>query len=480
MRTKLTTLLMLATAGITITLAGCAVGPDFLRPEAPELDRYTAQSLKPEPQTVARQQIVLGEQLDQAWWKLFQSTVLDDVVRRALKQNPTIVAAGFTLAQAQELTRARAGTLYPQLGLTASVGREKYGDEFLGDVPKPDSFTYFSIGPVISYTFDYTGGGARAVEQQAALADIRREQLHAAYLAVTGNAVLLSLRIALASAQIETVQALIVQDEKKQTLVRESFNAGSLSRLDIMRAQHQLAADRALLPPLKQASSVAQDALSVVLGQAPTQAVLPAFKLSQLTLPMRLPVSLPSELVHRRPDILAAEAELHAATASLGVATSNLYPQIIINAGFSQQSTSINQLFAPNLNGWSWIGGVLAPIFDGGTLRANQRAARNTMQASAARYQQTILTAFGQVADSLQALEHGAQTMEAQEILHQVADEDIDLTLKSQQAGQAGKLEVLESERRYLLATLPYVQARAQRLMDTAQLFLALGGSVPE
>ncbi len=478
MRTKLTTLLMLASAGIT--LAGCTVGPDFMRPEAPEGDRYTAQSLKPEPHTVTRQQIVLGEQLDQAWWKLFRSTLLDDVVKRALAQNPTIVAAGFTLAQAQELTRARAGTLYPQLGLTAGVGREKYGDEFLGDSAKPDSFTYFSIGPVISYTFDYTGGGARAVEQQAALADIRREQLHAAYLAVTGNAVLLSLRIALTSAQIETVQALIVQDEKKQTLVRESFNAGSLSQLDIMRAQRQLAADRALLPPLKQEASVAQDALSVVLGQTPTQAVLPAFKLAQLTLPMRLPVSLPSELAHRRPDILAAEAELHAATASLGVATSNLYPQITINAAFSQQSTSINQLFASNLNGWSLIGGVFAPIFDGGTLRANQRAAKDIMQASAARYQQTMLTAFGQVADALQALEHGAQTMEAQDVLHQTADEDIDLTLKSQQAGQAGTLEVLESERRYLLATLPYEQARAQRLMDTAQLFLALGGSVPE
>lgn len=464
---------------VSALFAGCTVGPDFQRPDAPKETRYAAPAANHANDTSA-QQIVLGKRLNQAWWKLFQSDAIDKVVKQALAHNRTIAAAGYTLAQEQELAAAQSGAVDPQVDITAGVGREKYGAEFLGTSPKPPPFTYYAVGPTISYTLDYTGGVARSIEQQNALVDYQREQLNAAYLAVTGNAVVESFRIASLRAQIAAVEAMLDQDRNNQRLVHEAFAAGSVSRLDIVSAESQYASDATLLPPLRQKLSVARHALAIILGQAPADAELPLFDLEQLTLPMRLPVAVPSELAHRRPDILAAEAQLHAATAAIGVATANLYPQINLSASFVQQSTKTSQFFAANSNGWSLIGGLVAPIFDGGRLRAERTAAVDAMLASAARYQQTVLTAFGQVADSLQALEHDAEALDAQSRARQAAGDNLELTRKSYREGNAGVLQVLDAERHYQQASLGYVQARAQRYIDTAQLFLALGGSGPQ
>ncbi len=464
-------------------LAGCAAGPDFQRPEPPPAARYTARPLKLEGKGAGReaaQQILLGDALDQAWWQLFRSEALTGVVKRALARNRTLAAAGYRLAEARELAAARAGTLKPQLGMTAGAGREKYGDEFLGNSPKPPPFTYFAVGPTISYSLDYTGGGARSVEQENARADYQRQQLDAAYLAVTGNAVMESLRIASLRAQIAAVRTVLVLDEEDLKLVQEAFAAGSVSRLDIVSTGSRLADDSAQLPSLNQALSLARHALALVLGQTPADGALPEFDLAQLTLPRQLPVSLPSSLAHRRPDILAAEAELHAATAAVGVATANLYPHIDIGASFAQQSTATSQLFERSMNAWGLTAGLVAPIFDGGTLRAERRAAVDAMQASTAKYQQTVLAAFGQVADSLQALDHDAEALEAVGKSRQAAGDNLDLMRASYREGNIGVLEVHDAERRLSQASLAYVRVRAQRYMDTAQLFLALGGAVED
>jgi NodT family efflux transporter outer membrane factor (OMF) lipoprotein len=468
-------------AVLTRWLAACALGPDFQPPQGPQAQHYTAQPLKLSVANAASaQQLALGAELDQAWWRLFQSEALDGVVRRALAQNRSLDAARYTLAQAQELAAAQAGSLYPQLALEGGVGRDKYGDQFLGTSPKPPIFSYFALGPTINYTLDYLGGNARSVEQQMALANFQRQQLHAAYLAVSGNAVLQSLQIASLRAQIATVQALLAQDRENLRLVRLAFADGARSRLDIVSAETQLAGDSAQLPPLRQNLSLAQDALAVLLGQTPDQGLPPEFELTQLTLPRRLPLSLPSALAHRRPDILAAEAQLHAATAAVGVASANLYPQITLSASFSQQSTDASQLFAHNNNGWSLISALSAPLLDGGSLRAAHRAALDAMQASAARYQQTVLNAFGQVADALQALEHDGDEAQARAQALQAAHEQLDLARKSFAAGSVGVLPVLDAERRYNQASLDEVRVRAQRYMDTAQLFVALGGNSPD
>jgi NodT family efflux transporter outer membrane factor (OMF) lipoprotein len=472
---------VVAVLGLAGVLAGCKVGPDFKRPEPPRVERYTAQRLQLESGTtpILDQQIAAGEDPGREWWHRFHSDALDAIVKSALEGNRTLVAANATLAQAHELANARAGALYPQLEMTAGVGRQRYGAEFLGSFAKPPPFSYYALGPTVSYALDYTGGTARSVEQQYALAEYQRQQVNAAYLMVTGNAVLQSLRIALLRGEITTVEAILEEDRQNRRLVEVAFEAGSVSRVDVVSAESQLASDATLLPPLRQELAVARHALSILMGRLPAQAAPPELALSQVTLPHSLPVSLPSELAHRRPDILASEARLHAATAAVGVAASNLYPHIVLSGSVGLQSTVMGSLFDGGSTAYGAAGSLTAPLFDGGTLRAQKRAAVAALQASAANYQQTVLEAFGQVADSLEALEHDAEQLDAQAHAQDAARENVDLTRKSYNEGNVGVLQVLDAERLYQNARLGYVRAQAQRYMDTVQLFLALGGSGP-
>jgi len=468
-----------AVLGVAILLAGCKAGPDFKRPEAPQVDRYTSQHLQVESGAtpIVGQQIELGSAAPQEWWRLFQSDALDAVVKRALEGNRTLVAANATLSQVRELANAQAGSLYPQLAMTAGIGRQRYGSQFLGSFAKPPPFTYYALGPTVGYTLDYTGGNARSVEQQYALAEYQRQQVNAAYLMVTGNAVMQSLRVALLQGEIATVEAILVEDRENRKLVQVAFEAGSVSRVDVVSAESQLASDATLLPPLRQELAVARHALAVIMGQLPAQSQPFELELSQVALPANLPVSLPSELVHRRPDILASEAQLHAATAAVGVATSNLYPRIVLTGSVGLQSTVLGNLFEGGSTAYGLSGALTAPLFDGGTLRAQKRAAVDALQATAANYQQTVLEAFGQVADSLEALDHDAEQLDAQAHAQDAARENVDLTRKSYNEGNVGVLQVLDAERLYQNARLGFVRAQAQRYMDTVQLFLALGGS---
>jgi NodT family efflux transporter outer membrane factor (OMF) lipoprotein len=465
-----------AVLGLAAVIAGCKVGPNFERPDAPATDRYTQQKLQVESASLD-QQIALGSTLDREWWHSFQSDAIDAVVKRALAGNRTLVAANSTLAQANELARAQAGSLYPQFNMTAGLGRQKYGAQFFGTFQKLPPFTYYALGPTVSYALDYTGGTARSVEQQYAQAEYQRQRVNAAYLMVTGNAVMECLRIALLQGEIATVEAILEEDRQNRKLVQVAFDAGSVSRTDVVSAESQLASDATLLPPLRQQLSEARHALAIIMGQFPANETPAEFDLAKVTLPHNLPVSLPSELVHSRPDILASEAQLHAATAAVGVATSNLYPHIVLSGSLTLQSTILGRLFEGQNNAYNGIGSLTAPLFDGGTLRAEKRAAVDAMQASAANYQQTVLAAFGQVADSLEALDHDAEQLDAQAHAQSAARENVDLTRKSYNEGNVGVLQVLDAERLYQNARLGFVRAQAQRYMDTVQLFLALGGA---
>ena len=458
--------------------AGCTVGPDFERPAAPKTERYTSQPLQVESAAtpLKDQQIRLGENPHRQWWHLFQSDSLNGLVEQALQNNRSLVEATATLAQARELAAAQAGSLYPQLAMTAGTGRQRYGAEFLGPFPKPPPFNYYALGPTVSYALDYTGGTARSVEQQYALAEYQRQQLNAAYLMVTGNAVLQSLRIALLRGEIATVEAILEEDRQNRKLVEVAFQAGSVSRVDVVSAESQLASDATLLPPLRQDLAVARHGLAIIIGQMPAAAAPAEIELSQVTLPRDLPVSLPSELVHQRPDILASEAQLHAATAAVGVATANLYPHVVLTGSLALQSTSPGALFGGASTAYGLTGSLTAPLFEGGTLRAQERAAVEALRASTARYEQTVLSAFGQVADALEALDHDAELLDAQAHAQDAAHENVDLTRKSYNEGNVGVLQVLDAERLYQNARLGYVRAQAQRYMDTVQLFMALGG----
>jgi NodT family efflux transporter outer membrane factor (OMF) lipoprotein len=463
-----------------VSLGGCTVGPDFARPDAPPAARYTRDTPRAEDGSASDnvQHIALGSEIEGNWWTLFHSEAIDQIVAQALDHNRTLVASMATLAQAQEFALARAGSQYPQVDLTAGAGRQQYGKEFLGPIGIPP-FTYFAVGPTVSYMLDYNGGIKRGVEQQYALAEVAQHQRDAAYLTVTGQAVMQTVEIASVRAQIDTVETILLQDRDNLRLVQNAFDNGSVARVDVVSAQSQMANDMTLLPPLRQDLARARHALSVVLGRAPASELPNDVDLAQITLPLQVPVSLPSELAHRRPDILAAEARLHAATSAVGVAQSNLYPKIQLSASVGQQSLKADQLFDKANNAWSIISGLTAPIFDGGTLRAEKRAAVDAMRASAATYEQTVLEAFAQVADLLEGLDHDAEQLDAQAHAQQAAQSSLDLARISYKEGQAGVLQVLDAERSYQQARHGYVRAMAQRYLDTVQLFLALGGTSP-
>jgi NodT family efflux transporter outer membrane factor (OMF) lipoprotein len=465
-----------------VVLAGCAVGPDFKRPDPPHAEQYVAPkttTATTDAPPAARQELLLGESPANEWWHFFHSDALDRIVERALASNRRLTAEQWSLAQSQELVSAKAGGRWPQIDATAGIGRQKYGAQFLGPLPKPPPFTYFSVGATISYSLDFTGNISRSIEQQRALAEYQQHQVEAAQLMVTGNAVNQALEVASLRMQIATVEALLERDRENLKLVQVAFDAGSVSRLDVVSAQSQLASDTTFLPSLRQQLAQARHALALSLGTAPADPSLPELDLAQLTLPAQLPVSLPSELARRRPDILAAEAQLHAATAAVGVATSNLYPRIDLTGSTGQQSIETGALFDKASNVWSIATGLVAPIFDGGTLRAEKRAAVDAMRSSAANYEQTVLAAFGQVADSLEALDNGAEQLQAQENAEAAARDTVAMTRQSYNEGNVGVLQVLDAERRYQQARLGYVRAQAQRYMDTAQLMLALGGAGP-
>jgi NodT family efflux transporter outer membrane factor (OMF) lipoprotein len=464
----------------TLSLSGCAVGPSFARPAPPAASGYTRDTLPAEdaPTTGIAQHIDLGREIEGNWWALFHSDAINRLVAQALDHNRSLAASMATLAQAQELAVAQAGAQYPRVDLTAGAGRQQYGKEFLGPLGIPP-FTYFAVGPTVSYTLDYTGGVARSVERQYALAELEQHQRDAAFLTVTGQAVMQLLTIASVRAQIATVDTILAQDRDNLRLVQSAFDNGSVAREDVVSARSQIADDMTLLPPLRQELARAHHALSVVLGRAPADDLPDDVDLSQITLPLQLPVSLPSELAHRRPDILAAEARLHAATSAVGVAQSNLYPKIRLSASAGPQSLKADQLFDKANNAWSIMAGLTAPIFDGGTLKAEKRAAVDAMHASAATYEQTVLEAFAQVADLLEGLDHDAEQLDAQDRAQQAAQSSLELARISYKEGNVGVLQVLDAERSYQQARLGYVRAVAQRYLDTVQLFLALGGTSP-
>ena len=456
----------------TFALSACAVGPDFKRPDAPSTTRYTAVSDE-------TQRFIYGETPPNDWWTAFQSDELNRLMQQAKEGSYTLAAARSTLAQAEELLAAKRGTRLPKVNLTGGAGRQQLGAQSLGDFHLP-TFTYYAVGADVRYTLDYTGGVARSIEQQQALAEYYQHELDAAWLSLTGNVAVQYFTIVFTQAQIQALEELLAEDRTNLDLVTRAQQAGMVTKVDELSARSQLAQDTTLLPPLRQQLDTARHALAVLLGKAPADwadAQTPFASANELRLPDQLPVSLPSELVRRRPDILSAEAQLHAATAAVGVATANLYPQITLSGNVGLQATSNGHLFDASSLAWGVISGITAPLFDGGTLRAERRAALQAVQVNAANYQQTVLESFGQVANLLQSARHDEELLVAQSEAVETARSSVDLARRSYSAGNVGVLTVLDAERQRLHARLGLLDAQSKRFVNTAQLLLAVGGS---
>ena len=459
---------------LALASAGCLVGPNFTRPPAPAVDSYlpppppSQPPPTPETDAEAAQHVALGQKIPAEWWGLFHSARLDETLRQAIAANYSLVAAKASLSEARESIIEARAAFYPQLDLSGSTHR---GTAVGGGVAN-----FFSVGPSASYSIDAFGETRRRVEQASALAENQRFELAAAYLSLTGNSVAEAITIASTRLQIATVEDLIQNDQKNLDLTQRAFEAGKVARADVLTAEAQLEGDRTQLPALHQQLSAARHALSVLTERAPSEWTPPDFDIDEFTLPDELPVSLPSELVRQRPDILSSEALLHADSAAIGVATAQMYPSITLSASLVQQAISLANLLRSASRSWDVGADANAPVFRGGALNAQRRAAIDAYDVALAIYRQTILQAFGQVADALSAIEHDGEMVAASRRAVDIASQSLKLQRSSYAAGKTSALQLIVAENTYSIARLGYARAVGQRLTDTAQLFVAVGG----
>jgi NodT family efflux transporter outer membrane factor (OMF) lipoprotein len=461
-----------------LALAGCAVGPDFRSPGPPEVSAYRADALPAE--TVATdaptgdaQRFLEGADVPARWWTTFTNPEIDRRVDQALGHSPTIASAQAALRQAQENTNAARGSLFPSLD--ASVGATRGNATGLagtatqgGAEAGASTFTVYNAGVNVGYTLDLFGGIRRDVEAQSAVADYRQFQLEGTYLSLAANVVTTSFLEASLRGQIDANEEIIGVYQQQLDLVEKQNEIGAKSLADVLVIRTQVATVRAQLPPLRQQLAQTQSQLAVYLG---------AVNLDGLTLPPEVPVTLPSQLVRQRPDIRAAEAQLHQATAEVGVSTANLFPQFTISGNLGSSALEAGDLFSGGTKAWTLGANLLAPLFHGGTLRAQKRASEAGLDKAAADYQTTVLGAFQNVADSLRALELDAENLRAQSDAEKSAQQSLDLVRIQYKDGAASYLQVLDATRQYQQARIGLIQARAARLSDTAALYAALGGS---
>jgi NodT family efflux transporter outer membrane factor (OMF) lipoprotein len=418
--------------------------------------------------------ITMGNGPPQRWWTLLGSADINRLVVQALQNNQSLAEAEAHLAAAREHLRAARGAWYPQVDAGAGVQRTRFGATVLGPLAKDfPPFSAYAAGAEVSYDFDLFGGTKSRVKQAGAVAQYRSAQLEAAALSVSGNVVILAVQMGSLRAQIQVVEQIVAEDQHTLDLIRAAREAGAVSAMDVLSAQSQLDHDRTLLPPLQQALSAARDALAVLVGAAPSDGKTSDVELDAIRLADDLPLAIPSQLVRRRPDIGAAEAQLRVAGAMVDVATADLYPNLTLTARLGGEGL-LNG--GPSETAWNVLGGLTGPIFHGGALKAEQRAAQDEYQAAFAAYQQTVLNAFGQVADALQALGNDADFLSAQQRALDSAGASMALTHQAYAAGNAGFLQVLDAERLHQQAQLGRVQAAGQRYIDVVKLILAAGG----
>jgi NodT family efflux transporter outer membrane factor (OMF) lipoprotein len=471
----------LATAGLLL-LGGCAVGPDYQPPAAPKVSGYTAEPLPAETASAdaadgEAQHFKQGGDIPAQWWTLFHSQPLNDLIEQSLKANPNLDAAKASLRVAQEGVSAQAGAYLPSVQASFTPTRNKNASQ-----PAPTLasnvllYNLYTAQLNAIWTLDVFGLNRRTMESLKAQEDAQRFQLESAYLTLTSSVVATAVQEASLREQIAATQEVIKINSEQLDVMRKQFDLGQIAQADVKAQEAALAQAQAGLPPLQKQLAQQRDLLAALAGQFPGENSTPVFDLADLQLPQDIPVSLPSKLVEQRPDVLSAEANLHAASALVGVAEANRLPNITLSAGGGSVATTLSQLFTPGNQFWSIGAGITQPIFEGGMLLHKQRGAEAAYDAAGAQYRSTVIAAFQNVADALTALQSDADALKANLTAEQSASESLDIVRRQVELGDISYLSALNAEQTYQQARINFIQAQANRLADTAVLFQALGG----
>ncbi len=473
-------------AAAALLFAGCAVGPNFKKPAAPQVGGYTATPLSTTA-TVTNvpggeaQHFVTGLDIPAGWWALFHSKPLNDLIERSLTNNPDLKAAQAALLVARENVLAQRGVYLPSVAGGFSASRQKQS-ETLAPVPNypvvSSEFQYNLFTPQVSVSYvpDVFGLNRRTVESLKAQENQVRFQLIATHITLSANVVAAAIQEASLRAQIDATRRIIAINTNLLQILRAQFAKGYASRLDVAAQESQLAQVTAALPPLLAQLAQQRDLLAVLAGGFPNPGLAEEFDLSSLQLPEELPVSLPSQLVEQRPDVRQAEENLHAASAQIGIAIANRLPNITLTANAGSTALAIDQVFSSGTGFWGLGASVTAPIFEGGALLHKERAAKAAYVQAAEQYRSTVHTAFQNVADTLNALEQDANALKTAAAAAAAAKVTLDLTRQQMQVGYASNLALLNAEQAYQQTRISLVQAQANRYADTAALFQSLGG----
>jgi NodT family efflux transporter outer membrane factor (OMF) lipoprotein len=491
-------LVIAAAMAAATVLASCAVGPDFSAPTAPESEGYTKERLKPTAsapvQDGAAQRFRNGFDVEGQWWRLYRSPGLNALIRRALDANPSLQSAMASLRNANEMTYAQQGKFFPLVQAGFLPSRQSQSSALapvlsasnptFPVLPGPaqqitNPFNLVTSQLTVAYTFDIWGQNQRTVESLQALSDAQHFQVEAAYITLTSNVVVAAIAEATLRAQIRSTEELIRSATTILKAVRDQFNNGGASRADVALQEANLAALEATLPPLRKQLSVQRDLLAALLGVPPSEQPPETFTLAQLRLPVDLPVSLPSALIEQRPDVRAAEEQLHSASALVGVSIANQLPNITIaaNRGYTAADLAAMTTYFQHFNlFWTVAGSATQTLFDGFTLQHEKRAAEAAYDQAAWNYRVAVIAAMQNVADALHAIQNDADALKAARANERAWKISLDLTLDQFRAGSVNIVALLNAQQNYQTAVIAMVIAEGNRLTDTAALFQALGG----
>ena len=456
-------------------LTGCAVGPEFQPPEAPDVTGYLGRGA---PAVVPGQTLARNSDIPHRWWELFQSSHLNALIAQGLAQNADLQAAQAALQVAQANALAQRGALLPTLSGNFNPTRQQVATQGLtspavGDVTKYDLHT---AQVTVTFVPDVFGGLRRQAESADALAEAQAFQYEAAYLSLTANIALAAIQEASLRGQIAATRRLIEIQTQLLEILRRQNSAGQIALPDVVLQETAVAQARLLLPPLEKQLSQQRNLLAVLGGEFPSESTVKTFQLRTFRLPRKIPLSLPADLVRQRPDVRVAESNLHAANAQIGVAIANRLPQITLSGNWGSAANAMSRLFTPDAGFWTLAANLTQPILDGTILLNRQHAAEAARAQVAAQYRGTVLVAFQNVADTLRALQADARTLEAAIAAERSANRSIELVSRQVEQGQVSLPALLTAQQAYLQTSLARVQAEAARLADTVALFHALGG----
>ena len=469
-----------------VLAAGCAVGPNFNAPPPPKVGDYGAKVTTPTVATPgdtagAAQRFQMGATVPADWWRLFHSAPLDALIAAALKDNPSLRAAQAALRVAYEDARAQRGVYFPAVSASFAASRQKQSGQLAPTPNYPvvaNEFQYNLFTPelTVSYAPDVFGLNRRTVESARAQEEAARFQMIATWTTLSTNVVVTAVQAASLREQVEATRKVIDLEKRSLAILQLRFQRGDASGLDVAAQQSQLAQAQATLPTLVKQLRQTEHALAALTGRFPNQPPIATLALTDLHLPEDLPLSLPSTLVAKRPDVRQARADLHAASAAIGIAVAQRLPNVALTADAGSSALAISQVFGSGTGFWGIAASLTAPIFQGGQLLHQERAAKAAYVEAAQEYRGTVLAAFQNVADTLVALQEDARALQAAAAAARAAKRTLDLSQLQVHHGYIGVFELLAAEQAYQQAEMTLAQSEANRFADTAALYQALGG----